>query len=139
MWYSFKQDLERMSAPELLRVLVASGVIAERERAEDLVRMLASTVDQSAASVVITDAAGIIIYVNPRFTQLTGFAAEEVVGQSPRLLRTDETPAKTYKELWRTINKGQDWHGELRNRRKDDVPYWGSVLISPFRNSAGRV
>ena len=85
-------------------------------------RKLSRAVEQSPASIVITDLAGKIEYVNARFCQVTGYSPAEVIGQNPRLLKTDQTPAKTHQQLWATLQAGQEWHGEFVNRKKDGSP-----------------
>src|ERR1039457_6882756 len=84
---------------------------------------LAMAVQQAADSVVITDAAGNIQYVNPAFTAMTGYSCEEITGQNPRFLKSGRVPAKIYEELWATIRSGQVWRGDMINRRKDGTFY----------------
>jgi PAS domain S-box-containing protein len=81
---------------------------------------------------VITDTSGSIEYVNPKFTQITGYSYEEVIGQNPRILKSGFTPDEEYKQLWQTISSGNEWHGELLNKKKDGTLYWESVTISPI-------
>ncbi|MBI5307102.1 MAG: PAS domain S-box protein, partial [Planctomycetes bacterium] len=70
-------------------------------------------VEQSSSSIVITDVEGIIEYVNPRFTQLTGYSREEVMGKTPRILKSGEHDSGVYKSLWDNITSGKEWRGEL--------------------------
>jgi two-component system cell cycle sensor histidine kinase/response regulator CckA len=114
---------------------------ASRERAgsEDLIRKLTLAVDQSPASVLITDTTGLIRYVNQRFEEVTGYASEEVLGRTPRILKSGRTPADVYRELWGTIRSGQVWHGELVNRRKNGAVYWDALSISPVRDTEGNI
>ena len=113
--------------------------ITERKRAEEQIRKLSRAVEQSPASIVITDLAGRIEYVNPKFTQLTGYTFEEVRGQNPRVLKGDETPAEEYRRLWQTISRGDEWRGEFHNRKKDGGRYWELASISPVVDAEGRV
>lgn len=94
-------------------------------------------VEQSANSIVITDKQGNIEYVNPKFTQLTGYNLEETLGQNPRILKSGKTPSFTYQQLWKTINNGQEWRGEFYNKKKNGNFYWEFAAISPLRNSVG--
>lgn len=94
-------------------------------------------VEQSPASVVITDVTGNIEYVNQKFVAVTGYSAGEVQGQNPRLLKSGKVDEAVYREMWRNLLAGQEWQGELCNQRKDGSLYWESVLISPIRNQAG--
>jgi PAS domain S-box-containing protein len=96
-------------------------------------------IEQSPAAVLITDLQGRIQYVNRRFTEMSGYLLHEVLGQTPRLLKSGLTPPTAYAELWTTIAAGGTWRGELCNRRKDGELYWHSSSISPMRDAAGRV
>ncbi|HEY9173591.1 MAG TPA: response regulator [Verrucomicrobiae bacterium] len=123
-------------------VLYYDGVvedITERKRAEDQLRKLARAVEQSPASIVITDRAGNIEFVNPKFSQVTGYTAEEVVGRNPRILKSGETTAEEYRQLWETITAGREWHGEFHNKRKDGTLFWETASISPIRDAAGEI
>ena len=113
--------------------------IAERRRAEDSLRKQSRAVEQSPAMTVITDIEGRIEYVNPRFTQVTGYTLEEVSGKTPRILRSGEMPAKEYERLWRTITAGKEWRGEIHNRKKNGELYWALTSISPITNQNGEV
>ena len=103
------------------------------------IRKLSRAVEQSPVSVMITDTAGKIEYVNPKFTRLTNYTFEEVVGKSPRLLRSGETLPAEYKELWATIQKGEEWRGEFHNRNKNGELFWVSAYISPITDGEGRI
>ena len=112
--------------------------ITQRKQNEASLRQLSVAVEQSPVSVVITDLKGNITYVNRRFSECTGYSAEEAIGQNPRILKSDYTSPQEYKQLWDTINRGQEWRGELRNKKKNGDLYWESVVISPIRNSSGQ-
>ena len=113
--------------------------ITERRKAEETLRKLSHAMEQSPASIVITDTAGTIEYVNPRFTDMSGYGSTEVIGKNPRILKSGETSAEEYEALWSTITGGKTWRGRLHNRRKDGSLYWVSVSISPITDSAGTV
>ena len=103
------------------------------------VAKLSRAVEQSPAMILITDTDGVIQYVNPRFTDITGFSAEDAVGKTPRIVNSGETPAEVYSDLWATITAGHDWSGELRNRRRDGTSFWVQISISPLKNDAGEI
>ena len=105
----------------------------------DELRKVVQAVEQSPLCVVITDVAGRIEHVNPTFTRVTGYRAEEVLGKNPRLLKSGETPAETYADLWATILRGEVWRSEIRNRRKSGELYWGAISIAPVTDEAGEV
>jgi len=113
--------------------------IAERQRAEATLRKLSMAVEQSPASVLITDAAGVIEYANPKFLEVTGYTADEVIGRNPRFLRTGHTSLEQYQELWKTILSGREWRGELYNRRKDGTGFWEYASISPITSASGAI
>ncbi|HLY19039.1 MAG TPA: PAS domain S-box protein [Bryobacteraceae bacterium] len=111
--------------------------ITERKRAEDKLRWLFKAVEQSPATVVITDLTGTIEYVNPKFTEVTGYSFEEAIGQNPRMLKSGETHSGEYRKLWETIRTGE-WRGEFHNRRKNGELYWEAASISPIRDETGK-
>ncbi len=108
-------------------------------QSEENGRKLMTAVEQSPASVVITDSDGTIEYVNQKFVQKSGFSVEEALGQNPRILKSGMMPEEIYKELWQTITAGLEWKGELHNKRKDGTLYWEAVSISPIRNEQGTI
>ncbi|HLP78548.1 MAG TPA: PAS domain S-box protein, partial [Candidatus Paceibacterota bacterium] len=120
-------------------LLVLARDITERKRAEEQLRKLSLAVEQSPTSILITDSAGNIEYVNPKFTKVTGYSLEEVRGKNPRFLKSGKMPPDFYRELWETITSGNEWHGELQNKRKDGAFYWEYVSISPVVDSSGRI
>jgi PAS domain S-box-containing protein len=87
--------------------------------------------------VVITDTAGDIEYVNPRFTEITGYSAGEVGGKNPRFLKSGHTPPEEYQRLWATITTGGTWRGELLNKKKNGELYWVAAAISPIKSAEG--
>ena len=112
---------------------------AQRKKTEDNLRKLSRAVEQSANAVVITDRDGIIEYVNPWFTRITGYTAAEVLGKTPRVLKSGETHPETYKRLWDTVLSGKEWTGELHNTKKNGELYWCLEVISPLKDEAGNI
>ena len=88
---------------------------------------------------MITDTAGNIEYVNRRFTLVTGYSKEDLLGQNPRILRSADTPRKVHQDLWETITSGREWSGELHNRRKNGELFWEYERILPIRDAAGHI
>jgi PAS domain S-box-containing protein len=113
--------------------------ITERKRAEDELIKLRRAVEQSASCIVITDIDGYIQYANPAVLRSSGYPAEALIGQNPRILKSGELPPESYTELWNTITAGGEWHGEFHNKRKDGSLYWESAHISPIRNTDGMI
>ena len=108
-----------------------SGVLA-RARLEEARQRLSAAVEQAAEAVVVTDAEGTILYVNPAFEAITGYPRAEAVGQNPRILKSGKQDAAFYEQLWQTISSGQVWRGQFVNRRKDGRLYTEQATISPI-------
>ena len=111
----------------------------ERKRAEDQLLLLSRSTEQSPVSIVITDPKGAVQYVNPKFTETTGYSAEEAIGKTPGILKSGEHPKEFYDNLWRTIRAGQEWKGEFHNRRKNGELYWESAVISAIVDKEGNI
>ncbi len=118
-----------------------AGVGQERQlRAQErFIRKLSRAVEQSPVAIMITDPVGTIDYINPAFSQLTGYSREDMAGQSAAILKSGETPAEEYRRLWETIRAGGEWRGELHNRKKSSELYWASAAISPITDGEGRI
>ncbi len=123
----------------LERVATLYALAIKRRRAEEQVRKLSVAVEQSPTSIVITDSTGAIEYVNPKFSQITGYSFEEVLGRNPRILKTDGTPAETHRVLWETITSGREWKGEFLNRKKNGELFWEMASIAPVKNEKGEI
>ncbi len=113
--------------------------ITERKRAEEEVRKLYRAVEQSPSIVMLTDRYGRIEYVNPKFTEVTGYSPEEVLGKNPRILKSGETTEDEYGRLWHTVLAGKEWRGEFHNQRKNGELYWESASISALRGADGEI
>ena len=115
---------------------IITDVTGTRHVEEEL-RKLQRAVEQSPASIIITDIDGNIEYANPRFTEVTGYKLEEVIGQNPRILKSGRTSTEEYAILWETIKAGKEWRGEFQNKKKDGDLFWEQASISPIRDAAG--
>ena len=113
--------------------------ITERRTAEQELRKLSAAVEQSPAAIFIMDPAGTIEYANPKFCETTGYALDEVIGQTPELLRTDYVEPGQFEKMWQAITTGQEWRGEMRNRKKSGDHFWTSVAISPITDASGKI
>lgn len=111
--------------------------ISEKSHSDNELRKLSRAIEQSPVSVIITNKHGLIEYINPKFTEVTGYASSEAIGRNPRILNSHYHPKKFYKDLWKTILDGQIWEGEFRNIKKDGSLYWEKASISPVRNDKG--
>ncbi len=110
--------------------------VAVQERTAVLGKF-SEVIEQSPVSIVITDILGNIEFVNPKFSELTGYSMEEVLGENPRILKSGETPYQTYKKLWETISSGHIWEGDLANRKKSGEIFWEHAKISPITTGEG--
>ena len=113
--------------------------ITERKKGEDEIKKLNTAIEQSPVSVVITDIEGMIQYVNPFFTKITGYSYEEAIGQNPRVLKSGKHDDEFYKNMWDTLTAGKTWEGEIVNKKKNGELYWESALISPVLNENGEI
>ena len=100
---------------------------------------LSRAVEQSPVSIVITDLAGTIEYVNPKFVEETGYTPAEAIGQNPRVLKSGKMPPETYQQLWAALTSGKEWRGELLNRKKNGELYWEWASISPISDESGKI
>ncbi len=108
--------------------------ITDVKNIESSLQKLSSAITHSGSSVLITDVIGTIEYVNPKFSETTGFSLNEIKGQQPELLSRKWIKADRYEALWQSILAGQHWRGELQSRRKDGSSFWSLVSISPILN-----
>lgn len=111
--------------------------ITHTQKIEQKLRNLGRAMEQSPASVMITNTRGVIEYVNPKFCEVSGYSFSEALGQKADLLRSGEMSDDIYKDLWWTLEQGQEWHGQLLNRRKDGTLFWESASISAVRDENG--
>lgn len=122
----------------LFKILGEIYVIAHhRILMESQLQKLSLAVEQSPSIVMITDADGRIEYVNPKFTEVTGYALKEILGKSPGFLKSGKTPDVEFKNLWKTIKSGKEWQGEFVNRKKNGELFWERCVISSIKNSEG--
>lgn len=111
----------------------------EQRRADVEMNKFSRAVEHSPMLTIITDTLGNIEYVNPRFTQVTGYAAEEVIGQNSRLLESSQTAPDVFENLWKTLRQGGTWTGELCNRKKNGEFYWEDARILPIIAADGSI
>nr|MDA3834090.1 PAS domain S-box protein [Spirochaetales bacterium] len=113
--------------------------VTDKMQAEEQLKLLNRSVEQSRVSIVITDKNGIIEYVNPFFTALTGYSLEEASRSTPGILKSGNQSEEFYRELWETILSGNEWSGELLNQKKDGSLYWENAIISPVFDDKGDI
>jgi PAS domain S-box-containing protein len=121
--------------------IIASAIGNEdtRKQAEAELNRLMTAIEQTPESVVITDTKGRILYVNPVFEQVTGYSRAEVIGQNPRLLKSNRQDSAFYRQLWAKISAGEVWRGRFINKKKDDTLFTEDAVIAPVRDEKGTV
>lgn len=134
--YILKDNLARL-VPAIRRELEESEVRRQKKKVEDELRKLSHAVEQSPVSIIITDQNGTIEYVNPKFTQVTGYGVDEAVGQTPRILKSGKMPDSEYRRLWETITSGREWHGDIINKKKNGDLFWERASISAIKDAEG--
>ncbi|MFC1724081.1 PAS domain S-box protein [candidate division KSB1 bacterium] len=135
----YEFDIIELMAESIGKFIAYEEVNTERKKTEEEKRKLSVAVEQSPSTVVITDINGNIIYVNPKFTDLTGYKEKEVIGKNPRILKSTERPSAEYKPLWETVTAGKIWRGEFINKKKNGEHYWESASISPIKDIEGNI
>ncbi|OQX19847.1 MAG: hypothetical protein BWK76_03325 [Desulfobulbaceae bacterium A2] len=120
-------------------LLGISDDITSQKHTEESLRKLSQAVEQSPVSILITDAAGNIEFVNSQFLQTSGYSFAEVAGQNPRIFKSGTTPDAQYQQLWQTISAGGVWRGEFHNKKKNGELFWEQATIAPIRNTEHRI
>lgn len=119
---------------------LCSGMdITHTKQIEEHLLTLSTAVEQSPSVVIITDLEGNIEYGNPKFTEITGYEKDEVIGSNPRILKSGHFQDNIYKEMWETISKGGEWRGEFHNRKKNGDLYWEAASISSIKDADDKI
>jgi two-component system, cell cycle sensor histidine kinase and response regulator CckA len=127
-----------------LGLYILSGIethLRERQHrtSEEMLQKLRRSVEQSRDLVMITNSAGVLEYVNPAFEKLTGYAGEEVLGQTLGILKSDQQSGELYEEMWNTVLSGRVFNGTVMNRKKNGETFVIEKAITPLRNREGRI
>ncbi|SHO43185.1 putative bifunctional diguanylate cyclase/phosphodiesterase [Desulfopila aestuarii] len=107
------------------------------EESNERLLMLSVAIEQSPASVIICNCDGFIEYVNPRFEQVSGYKAHDVIGRNPRFLQSGRTTDSTYEEMWSTVRAGHEWQGQICNQRPNGDLYWEQMSLTPIKDTSG--
>jgi len=113
------------------------GDITEQRLADERLRNLSRIVEQAPISIAITDLSGALEYVNPMFSEVTGYTADEVLGKNPRILQSGGTPKEVFVDMWRALVSGHVWRGEFENRKKSGETYVELAVIAPVVGPQG--
>ncbi len=122
---------------DILKAMEKQNEVIERQNRE--LKKYYTIIEQSPIAIVVTDTKARIEYVNPFFTRLTGYTREEAIGKNPRILNSGLTPKETFEDLWKTILKGEIWHGILYNKRKDGSIFIEDTIIAPIKDDNGQI
>ena len=118
---------------------IISKNILKQINTQNKLNHFSKAIEQIPATVMITDEKGKIQYVNTKFKDLTGYNFEDVDGKNPSILKSGYTSGNEYKNLWDTIESKHIWHGEFKNKRKDNEFYWEFASISPIVSNDGKI
>jgi diguanylate cyclase (GGDEF)-like protein/PAS domain S-box-containing protein len=124
---------------EIIGAVITFADISQRLAREQQLRKLSKALEYSPVAALITDEAGHIEYVNHRFVEASGYCAEELLGNTPGLLKSGHTPSSTYVAMWEQLSRGETWHGELLNRKKSGELFWEDTSIAPITDESGKV
>lgn len=123
---------------ELLEFISNSLSIAlKQKKDEKKIKLFEKAIEQNPLSIVITNTVGELEYINPKFTSMTGYSEEEVLGKNPRILKGIHNNPAIYSDLWNTISSGNQWFGELENKKKSNELFWENIGISPIFDKKG--
>ncbi|MBE0544401.1 MAG: PAS domain S-box protein [Verrucomicrobia bacterium] len=136
--YLLKDRLGRLGHA-IERALDQKKLRDERNRMQQQLALQATALQTAANAINVTDRAGKILWINPAFTQATGYTAAEVLGQTPRVLKSGQHSGEFYRDFWKTILSGQTWRGEFINRRKDGSTYYDEHTVTPVRTNGGAI
>ncbi len=139
MYPSFSSSLVFLGGIFILGGSAITLILLTHAALESELRILTLAVNQSAASIIITDTSGSIEYVNPAFTQKTGYSPEEVIGNNPRILSSGATKPEEYATLWKALSVGDTWRGEFHNRKKNGELFWEIASIAPVKHKNGTI
>lgn len=137
--YPVEVYLQKAIVPNVQIYIAIILDITQRKEAEAGLRRLDSAIDQASETVLITDRMGNIQYVNPAFTKLSGYTRQEAIGRNPHILKSDKHDESFYKKMWRTLTRGEVWHGHLINKKKDGSLFEEEATISPVKNNDGQI
>ncbi len=113
--------------------------IAERKQADSQLRKLSQALNQSPNMIFITDLDGIIEHINPRFSEMTGYSEEEAIGNTPRIIKSEDTPTEIFTAMWTNLKAGTEWRGKIKDKRKDGSTFWASMVAAPVVDENGEL
>lgn len=136
---ALSETSEKNNEEKITRSLAVLIDVTQNKKASEQIRKLSVTVEQNPIAIIITDKDGIIEYVNPKFTAVTGYTYEEAIGKKSNILKSGHTSQREYAKLWARIKSGKEWRGEFYNKKKNGDFFWESAIISPIKNEHGEI
>ncbi len=139
IWAQLDVSLARDPADTPLYFIFQIQDISQRKKSEEERARLSMAVEQTADSIIITDVDGNIQYANPAFEIHTGYNAVEIIGENPRILKSDKHDEEFYKNMWEQLTKGETWRGRVVNKKKNGILFEEEAVISPIQDSSGNI
>jgi PAS domain S-box-containing protein len=139
VWMAWRNKPIAHADGSLKEILTVGIDITDRIRAEKILNRQSTALKAAVDGIAITDTEGVLVWVNPAFSVLTGYSREEVIGQSPRVLKSGVHDAAFYEHMWQTIAAGRVWNGEVINKRKNGSLYTEEMSITPVRDAEGEI
>ncbi len=139
VWLRSRATVLRDENGKALRMMGTHRDISDEKKSENEFKKLHQAILQSPISVIITDKDGYIEFFNPAFCKITGWNDQEILGKKTNILKSGFHPDSFYNKLWKTINAGNEWQGELKNKKRNGEFYWELASISPIRNNYGTI
>lgn len=135
--FPFEMSLSLSRENEVSRFCAVIRDITERRKMQEDLRLLSAAIECSPSSIMINDIAGRVVYVNAKFTAVTGYTSQEAVGQSTSILKSANVSSEDLRSMIKTVTMGRDWHGDIRFRRKSGEEYWAAARVAPIQDSRG--
>jgi sigma-B regulation protein RsbU (phosphoserine phosphatase) len=139
LWLAWQDKAIRNEDGSLKEILSVGIDITPRRRAEVVLNRQSAALEAAVDGIAITDPDGVLVWVNPAFSKLTGYSREEAIGQNPRILKSGVHEDSFYESMWEAIAAGRVWSGEIINRRKDGSHYTEEMSITPVRADEGEI
>ena len=125
--------------PKKTNIILLLQDISDRKALDRIELMMHRAVEQSASAVLITDKNGLIEYINPKFTELTGYTSEELLGKNPKIMQSGNTPLEHYQSMWQNLLSSGEWCGQIKNQKKNGDDYWVYECVSAIKNDQDEV
>ncbi len=138
-WLSVNWQKVFNNEGKIIGLRTSSRDVTDKKKTYELVNILSKTVEHSPVSIFITDTNGSIIYSNEKFTEITGYTKDEIIGKNPRILNSGYHNYDYFTKIWNTIKSGEEWTGEVRNKKKNGDLFWEKEYIFPIYNQSGEI